>query len=425
MAQKLALFGGEKTITKGFSKYESIGKEELAAVSSVIESGNLSQFLGSWDPEYFYGGPKIQQFEKQWKQFFDVEYAVSVNSNTSGLIVALGAIGIEPGDEVIVSPWTMSASATSILVWNAIPVFADIENETFNLDIRSIERNITPQTKAILVPDIFGHPADLGGIMNLAAKHGLSVIEDSAQAPNAFYKGKLAGTIADIGVFSLNCHKHVNTGEGGMCVTNDARLAERMALIRNHGEAVVGDMGVEEINNIIGFNLRMTELNAAVGIEQLKKMGFYTDDRTDVGTRLTAGLKDLVGLITPEVKPDCTHVYYMYGLQIDLEKTGVTRERLLEALAAEGVPALCSGYLNIHLLPIYQRKIAHGSKGFPWSADFYKGNVDYSKGICPVAEELQDETYFAIEMCVHQYTVKETDLIIRAFHKVWDNMDKL
>ena len=161
----------------------------------------------------------------------------------------------------------MSASATAILVWNAIPVFADIEEDTFNLDPASIERNITPYTKAIMVTDIFGHAADLDAIMDIARRHGLKVIEDAAQAPGAMYKGRHVGTVADIGVYSLNYHKHIHTGEGGVCVTNDATLAERLQLIRNHAESVVAGKGVTDLCNMIGFNFRMTEIEAAIGID--------------------------------------------------------------------------------------------------------------------------------------------------------------
>ena len=178
----LAIFGGPKTITRSFAAYRSIGREEVAAAAAVVETGVLSKFLAAWDPD-FYGGEQVQALERSWEKYLSVKHAVSVNSATSGLIAAVGAIGIEPGDEVIVSPWTMSASATAILVWNAIPVFADIEEETFNLDPISIEKNITPYTRAIMVPDIFGHVADLDAIMKIARKHNLKVIEDAAQAP--------------------------------------------------------------------------------------------------------------------------------------------------------------------------------------------------------------------------------------------------
>jgi dTDP-4-amino-4,6-dideoxygalactose transaminase len=184
---ELALFGGPKTINKTFKRFNTIGMEEMNAVQKVLESGVLSQFLGCWDPD-FYGGSQVQAFEREWEKHFNVKYAISVNSNTSGLMAAIGAIGIEPGDEVIVSPWTMSATATAILVWNAIPVFADIEPETFNLDPASIEKNITPFTKAIVVTDIFGHAADLDAIMDIARRHNLKVIEDCAQAPVLYTK---------------------------------------------------------------------------------------------------------------------------------------------------------------------------------------------------------------------------------------------
>jgi len=146
---KLALLGGSKTIDRPFKRYNPIGSEEVAAAMQVVESGVLSKFLGCWDPD-FYGGPNVQEFERACERYFEVKHAITVNSWTSGLIAAVGAIGIEPGDEVIVSPWTMCASATAILHWNAIPVFADIEPETFNLDPESVEANISPYTKAII-----------------------------------------------------------------------------------------------------------------------------------------------------------------------------------------------------------------------------------------------------------------------------------
>ena len=200
--EPLALLGGKKAIPNVFAKYNPIGKEELAAARQVIQSGVLSQFIGAWH-EDFYGGPKVREFEKAAADYFRVKHAVTVNSWTSGLVAAVGAIGIEPGDEVITTPWTMSATAAAILHWNGIPVFADIDEQTFNLDPKSIEKNISPYTRAIIVADIFGQSADMDRIMKLAERHNLKVISDTAQAPGALYKGRYAGTCAHVGGYSL------------------------------------------------------------------------------------------------------------------------------------------------------------------------------------------------------------------------------
>lgn len=421
--KKLALFGGDKSIQGKFKVYNSFGSEEMEAAKSVIESGVLSKFLGVWS-EDFYGGPKVREFEHQCADYFGVKHAITVNSWTSGLVAAVGAIGVEPGDEVIVTPWTMSASATAILHWNAIPVFADIDPETFNLSPMSVEANITPYTKAIMVADIFGQSADMDELMAIADKYGLKVISDTAQAPGAIYKGRYAGTLAHVGGYSLNYHKHIHTGEGGILVTNDDEIADRLRLIRNHAEVVVGDKGVNNLSNMIGHNFRLGEIECAMGIEQLKKLRRLVESRQHQANRLTEGLKGLQGLRTPLVRPNCTHVYYTYPIILDIEALGISRDHIHAALQAEGVD-LVKRYQNIHLLPVYQKKIAYGSKGFPWVSDICHRNVDYSKGICPVAEELNDSTYLGIGMCVYDLTDHDVDLIVSAFHKVWLNLDAL
>jgi len=422
--KELALRGGVKTIGSPFKAYNPIGREELESAKAVIESGVLSQYLGCWDPDFF-GGPKVQEFEKACANYFGVKHAITVNSWTSGLVAAVGAIGIEPGDEIIVTPWTMCASATAILHWNAIPVFADIEPNTFCIDPESIEENITPYTKAIMAVDIFGHSSNLDAIMDIAKRHRLKVITDTAQAPGALYKGKFAGTMADVGGYSLNYHKHIHTGEGGILVCNDDDIAERLMLIRNHGEAVVADKGVENLSNIIGHNFRLGEIECAIGIEQLKKLDRFVGSRQQAALRLSEGLKSLAGLRTPVTETGCTHAYYVYPLVIDTEVIKVSREKIIDALEAEGVSGLASGYANIHLLPMYQNKIAYGKKGFPWSSDICRRDVSYDKGICPVAEYLHDYSFIGFEMCLHELNLEDVDLIISAFRKVWSHMHTL
>lgn len=424
MNQDLALFGGPRAIPAPFNHYNPIGSEEVEAAKAVVESGVLSQFLGAWHPDFF-GGPKVQAFERQCEAYFGVRHAITVNSWTSGLIAAIGALGIEPGDEVIVTPWTMCASATAILMWNAIPVFVDIEDQTFCLDPAAVEAAITPHTRAIMAVDIFGHSADMDALRDIAKRHGLKIISDTAQAPGTAYKGRKTGTMADIGGYSLNYHKHIHTGEGGILVTDDDELADRLRLIRNHAEAVVGPKGVSNLVNMLGFNFRLGEIECAIGIEQLKKLDGYVAGRQRVADRMTLALRDLPGLRPPVVRPDCTHAYYMYPMLLDIARLGVSRARIIEALAAEGVVGLTAGYANIHLQPMYQQKVAYGSKGFPWSSDICRRDVSYAKGICPVAERLHDESYMGYAMCMNELTDVNVDQLIAAFHKVWANLDRL
>jgi perosamine synthetase len=420
----LAILGGPKLINHTFGRYNPLGPEEVEAAKKVVESGVLSQFLGCWDPDFF-GGPKVQEFERQCESYFGVRHAVTFNSWTSGLVAAVGAIGVEPGDEVIVSPWTMAASATAILHWNAIPVFADIETETFNLDPASVEKNISEQTRAIMSVDIAGHSADMDALRKIADKHNLKIISDTAQAPGAKYKGKFAGTLADIGGYSLNYHKHVHTGEGGIAVTDDDDFADRLRLIRNHAEVVVEDKGVTNLSNMIGHNFRLGEVECAMGIEQLKKLDKMVKSRQRIAQKLDVGLAGLRGLRTPVVKPDCSHVYYVYSMCVDVVALGINRQRLHQALTAEGIPALAASYQNLHLIPMYQKKIAYGTKGFPWTSEICKREVSYAKGICPVAERLHEAEFLGFGICSHEYKDEEMDMIIAAFHKVWRNLEAL
>jgi len=421
---KLAIFGGPMSITKTLKPYKSIGKEEVKAASAVIETGVLSDYLGAWSPK-FYGGDKVKEFEKDCEIFFEVKHAITVNSWTSGLTAAVGAIGISPGDEVIVTPWTMCATATAILHWNAIPVFADIDPITFNLDPQSVKKNITKHTKAIIAVDIFGHPCDVDALMLIAEEYNLKLITDTAQAPGSFYKNKPTGTSSHVGGYSLNYHKHFHTGEGGILVTNDDEIAERLKLIRNHAEAVVEGMGVSDISNMVGHNYRMGEVECAMGIEQLKKLPNLVAKRQNTAQKLTELISGLKGLRTPAVLPGCTHSYYIYGMVLDLEEIKISRARLIDALTAEGVPGLTNGYANIHMLPMYQKKIAYGKKGFPWTSDICKREVSYEKGICPIAEELHDATYMSFLICLLDLDDEDINNIANAFKKVWNNLEDL
>lgn len=421
---QLALLGGKAIRPEGLPKYQTLGMEERRAVNEVMDSGVLSQFLGSWTPDFF-GGERVQRLERAWEAHFSVAHAVSVNSATSGLYAAVGAAGVGPGDEVIVSPYTMSASAVAAVVYGAIPVFADIDPDTFCISARTIAEKISPRTKAIIVVDIFGQPSDWDAIMALAAQHGLLVIEDAAQAPGARYKGRWAGTLGDIGVFSLNYHKTIHSGEGGVCVTNDPKLAERMQLIRNHAEVVVTKKPCDDLSNMIGFNYRMTELEAAIAFEQLQKLDGLVAARQANAAFLNDKLAGLPGLTTPYVEAQVEHGYYVYTMKYDASVTGVARSRLVQALQAEGLP-LGEGYvLPIYLQPMYQQRIAFGRDGFPFSYPGYQGVIDYSAGICPVTEQMHYQQVFYGDLIHAGLTPAVMDDIAAVFHKVWNHLDEL
>ena len=244
---KLAIFGGKKTINYDFKTHNTIGREEEKAVNLVMKSRILSDFLAAWSKN-FYGGSKVKELEKKFAAFFKVKYAVAVNSWTSGLITAVGSLDIEPGDEIITSPFTMCATATAIIHWNCIPIFADIDKKTFCLDPKSVESKINRRTKAILLVDISGHPSDISSFKKIATKYNIKIIIDAAQSIGAKYldSKKYAGTVGDVGGFSLNYHKHIYSGEGGIIVTNNKKIAQRLCLIRNHGEGVAEKIGLKK-----------------------------------------------------------------------------------------------------------------------------------------------------------------------------------
>ena len=402
-----------------FKKYNSIGKEEVNAALKVLKSGKLSEYFASY-PKGFLGGKYNQRFEKKLKKFYNVKNAIVVNSWTSGLIAAVGALDINPGDEIIVSPWTMSATATAILHWNAIPIFADIEPETFCIDPKKIKGLINRKTKAILTVDIFGHTSNIKEIKKIIKGKNIKIISDSAQAPYALNNKKIVGTESDIGGYSLNCHKHIQTGEGGIVVTNNSKLANRVRLLRNHAEAIVKKQSLKKINNMIGFNFRMGEVEAAIGIEQYKKLKRIVKLKQHTAKYLTSKLSKLDGLKTPKIKANCTHSFYTYPLVLDVNKIKFSRKQLVKELKKNKIEGFIEGYTNLHLLPMYQKKIAYGKKGHPWTT--YSSKAKYNKGICPVAEFLQDKAFLNFELCKYELNKKDLDLICNTFIKVWKKL---
>lgn len=418
MSSTLALFGGSPAVPFSFKPYPAVGKEEAEAVARVMASGTLSGFYGSWGDE-FLGGPTVRAFEKAWMDRFGVRHCVSVNSATSGLIAAMGAIGVTPGSEVIVPPYTMSATAVAALFYGGIPVFADIDPETFTLDLDSVRAALGPKTKAIVAVNLFGHPARLAELRALADAHGCYLVEDNAQAILARENDRYAGTIGHIGVFSLNYHKHIHTGEGGMCTTDDDGLARRLQMIRNHAENIVEPLGIEDPTNLVGQNYRMTEMSAAVGLAQLERVEEHVERRARIGRVLTEAVDGLEGLTPARARSGCTHAYYLWTARIDETKLGVPRELFSRALAAEGFPHF-NGYVRpLYLLPVFQKRVAFGR--FPFDLT----DRTYAKGLCPVAERMHERELLCYETCAHDVDAEGAAALAAALRKVHGNRAEL
>jgi len=417
---KLALLGGKPVLGGPLKPYRSTGEEERLAVDAVMRSGNLSGYVGAWC-DAFDGGPVVREFEARFAAMFKSRHAIAVNSNTSGMIAAMGAAGVGPGDEVIVPPTTMSASAMAPLIYGGIPVFVDIEPDTFCLDVGKVRDAITPRTRAILVVNIFGQPAALNELRALADVHGLILIEDNAQGPLATQGDRFAGTIGHIGVFSLNYHKHIHTGEGGVCCTDDERLAKRLRMIRNHGENVTEQLADGDLVNLVGFNFRITELQAAIGLAQLEKAPALVAEREEIANTFTSALADLPGIVPPVVRRDCRHVYYVWTARFEEERVGVGRDVFAQALEAEGVPASVGYVAPLYLLPLFQKRIAIGRDGFP----FTLSNRSYGKGLCPVAERMHEREFLELHVCSWAFEPDEVRAVVDAVHKVYEHRREL
>jgi len=406
----------EKIRTKPFPPYNPIGEEEALAAAEVVRSGMLSDYIAR-DCDKFLGGKQVREFERQWAAYHQVKHAVSFNTATSALIAALGASGILPGDEVVVIGYSMCISATAPLFYDAIPVFADIEEDFFCMDPKSLARKITPRTKAVLSVDLFGQSADMQGINEIARTHDLKVICDSSHVPGCAYNGGYAGTFGDIGVYSLNQHKIIHCGEGGIAVTNDDELALRLQLIRNHGEAVVGDMGYKNLTNMVGGNYRLPEMEAAIAIEQLKKLPSLLSQRKELTKYLTEKLSKLEFLTPPEIRPGSDHVFYLYPIKFHEEIAGISRELFVRNINDLGIPLyrFAAGYIKpLYLEPIFAQREAFKG-GYPYRLLPHDEQPDYGKGACPVTEKMHEKELLVTAYNYPPLTKDDMDDIVRAF----------
>lgn len=398
--ETLAIDGGPKVRTDPWPAWPVWDTNEENALLEVLRSGQ-------W---WSVGGRKVPEFEEAFARFQQARYAICVTNGTAALEVALRALGIGCGDEVIVPPYTFIATASSVLAVSATPVFVDVEPASLNLDPARIEAAITERTRAIIPVHIGGCPANMDAILEIARKHGLYVIEDAAQAHGAEWKGTKVGALGDCGTFSFQASKNLNCGEGGAILTNDEQVADRVWSVHNVGRTRSG--GWYE-HQVLGGNFRMTEWQAAILLAQLRRVPEQMERRSENAAYL-AHLLDAVPGISPP-KPDARvtrHAYHLFIVRYDASAFGGrSREDFLRALNAEGIPA-SAGYVPLYKEVVFQHKTQGKGSWCRWGRP-----IDYSAVECPVCEQACRDTIWIFQSLL---LARKQDMedIARAFAKI-------
>ena len=424
MANSLAINGGPKSVTETAPVWPRFEDEEIAAATWALDQARTKRDFISAS----FGGEGLEAFEKDFGDFLGVNHVVSTNSGCAAIHVALMAAGVKAGDEVIVSPYTWGQTVSPILQTNAIPVFADIDPDTFNLDPQSVEEKISPYTRAILVVHLFGGPARMDQIVAIAENHGLMVVEDCAQADGAAYRGKRVGTWGHLGAFSIGNGKNLAAGDGGMVTTNDTRLRE-LALLYGHHPSRQGrqleDPELREYIDSCCYTYRMHPLSSVIARAQLKHLDAWNGMRRQNADHLSQQLAEIPGVKPPAVLPGGEHVYHMYPMTYcpeDLD--GLPREVYTKALEAEGVSVGAYVGTPIHLRKRYQERDYFWGGGLPWSLG--KREVVYREGDCPVAEERCAQTEMNLGSTAwYEDCTGLMDQIATAFRKVATNIGEL
>jgi perosamine synthetase len=363
---KLAIHGG----TPVRNDYLPYGKQ-------VIDEDDIQSVVKVLRSDFLTTGPTIEQFETEIAKFTGAKYAVAFSSGTAALHGACYAAGISEGDEVITSPMTFAASANCVLYQGGKPVFVDIDPLTYNLDPNLIKENITEKTKAIIPVHFTGQPAELDEILKIAREENLVVIEDAAHAIGATYKNKRIGSIGDMTMFSFHPVKHITTGEGGIITTNQEKYYEKLRQFRTHG--ITRDPGILKENHgpwyyemqFLGFNYRITDIQASLGISQLKKIERFIEKRKQLAEFYSKELSSLSEITLPNQLPYVDSSWHLYVVKLQLTKLNGSRKELFQALQKENIG------VNVHYLPVYFHP--------------YYQSLGYEKGICPNAERCYEE----------------------------------
>ena len=376
--ETLAIDGGtpvrEKLLPYG---RQSLDERDIQAVVDVLKSDWLTT------------GPKVEEFEKAFAARVDAKFAVSFSSGTAALHGAAFAAGLGPGDEAITTPMTFCATANCILYQGATPVFADVSEDTLNLDPAEVAKKISPRTKAIFAVDYAGHPADLGALRSLAREHHLVMVEDACHALGAEYEGKQVGSIADMTVFSFHPVKHLATGEGGMVTTDDAKLAETLRRFRNHGISSearqrheAGQWFYEMV--LLGFNYRLTDIACALGLTQLEKLDANLARRREIAGQYGRAFREEADLMVPTVRAQANPAWHLYPIRVDGARLGANRGKIFAALRAENI-GVNVHYVPVHLHPFYRDRFGDRRGEFPRAEQAYEQLISL-----PMFHSMQD-----------------------------------
>jgi len=397
MTQELAINGGkpvrDKLLPYG---HQWIDEEDVKVVIEVLRSDWITQ------------GPKVAEFEEEFARCVGARYAVAVNSGTAALHTACFAAQIEKGDEAITTPITFAASANCVLYQGGTPVFADIKEDTLNIDPEEIKKKINQKTKALIPVDFTGLPVDLEEIQEIARKYNLIIIEDASHALGATYKGSKIGSISDMTIFSFHPVKHITTGEGGMITTNNKEYYERLKLFRTHG--ITKDKNkmskydgpwYYEMREL-GYNYRLTDFQSALGLSQLKKMDRIIQQRREIAKKYNSEFKDMPEIKIPQINPvDSKLAWHIYMIQLNLERLKVNRKEIFEALKAENI-GVNVHYIPVHLQPYYQKTYNYHKGDFPKAENYYSRAITL-----PVFPKMSDEdindVIKAVEKVINYY----------------------
>jgi perosamine synthetase len=353
----------------------AMGQDEIDGLTEVIHSGRLGR----------HGGTKVNTLEREFAALYGVAHATACSSGSAAVHTAIATIDPEPGDEIIVTPCTDFGSILGILFQNAIPVFADLDPDTFCLDPASVEAAITGRTRAIVTVHLFGGLADLDALRAVADRHRIPLIEDCAQTQLAEYHGRLAGTVGDIACFSLNSTKHLNSGEGGMVVTNNDAFGRRARLFTD--KAWPRDEA-DRYSLFLSQNYRFNELQAAVALVGLRRLAENVASRRRSAAAIYRAIADIPGVRVPRALPETKSSYWILHF---FAESGLDPTRLAAALQAEGIPVTAKYVTPLYTWPVLQDRKTYGNSGFPFDSPYTNRPFDYRPGLCPVFERVREQ----------------------------------